>query len=109
MSTTKHYVNESGKYLGGFGDGAEPPDGAISVPAPINGLDTWDGANWIAYTPTQAELEAELDALVSQIDKGRSLLRALAIEVFKLARVNNPNLTPTQFKKRIRNNAEGFK
>lgn len=62
--------------------------------------------------PTQAEIDAaqeeELDALVSEIDTGKSLLRALGVEVFKLAKVADPTLTPAQFKKRIRNTAEGF-
>ena len=50
---THHYVDESGIYIGGFGDGATPPDGAIKVfRGPKNGNDTWDGIKWNDYIPT---------------------------------------------------------
>ena len=45
MSTT-HFADAQGVYLGGFGDGAVPPEGAVEVPAPPHGLATWDGAGW---------------------------------------------------------------
>ena len=49
MSDTKHYVDENGVYLGGFGDGAEPPEGSRKVHAPKHGKDIWDGNKWMYY------------------------------------------------------------
>ena len=50
--TTTHFVDGQGKYLGGFGDGAEPPTGSIEVPAPTHGFDTWDGTAWNTPVPS---------------------------------------------------------
>ena len=47
MSTT-HYSDANGVYLGGFGDGATPPAGAIERPAPNAASDTWNGSAWVA-------------------------------------------------------------
>ena len=44
--TTKHYVNDAGQYIGGFGDGAKAPVGAIEVPEPPHGKAIWDGSSW---------------------------------------------------------------
>lgn len=57
---------------------------------------------------TQAEQDAEIDALVKDIDTGKSLLRSLATEVFQLAKVADPTLTPAQFKRRIRDRVAGY-
>jgi len=46
MSTT-HFADAQGVYLGGFGDGAVPPEGAIEVTEPPHGAAVWDGAAWI--------------------------------------------------------------
>ena len=46
MSTT-HYSDAQGNYLGGFGDGAEPPVGGIERPAPAAASDTWNGSEWV--------------------------------------------------------------
>ena len=51
MTTTKHFADIDGNYIGGFGDGAEPPKGAISTTAPHHGLDKWDGGGWVPYVP----------------------------------------------------------
>lgn len=34
MPNTRFFVDENGRIIGGFGDGAEPPAGAIGVPEP---------------------------------------------------------------------------
>jgi hypothetical protein len=47
MSTT-HYSDAQGNYIGGFGDGATPPAGAIERPAPNAASDTWNGSAWVA-------------------------------------------------------------
>lgn len=48
---TKYYVDEDGAYLGGY-DGAEPPEGAIEVPAaPAHAADIWLGEAWQTVTP----------------------------------------------------------
>jgi len=40
---TQYFVNEQGRYIGGF-DGAEPPEGAIEVPhPPADARMVWDG------------------------------------------------------------------
>jgi len=66
--STQHYVDSNNNYLGGFGDGAMPPEGSTEVPAPAHGLDTWDGAAWIPYVPDPvlAAIE-ELDITDKQI------------------------------------------
>lgn len=46
--TTTHYRDSDGNYIGGFGDGATPPDGAIQCPAPTRASDTWNGSAWVA-------------------------------------------------------------
>lgn len=44
--STLHFVDADGNYIGGFGDGAIPPDGAIQVEqAPKHGHDKWDHVN----------------------------------------------------------------
>ena len=66
---THHYVVADGVYLGGFGDGATPPDGAIKVPlAPKHGKDVWDGVKWVDYTPTPQpapDINAAIRALIA--------------------------------------------
>lgn len=57
--TTKHYVNDAGQYIGGFGDGAVPPQGAVEVPEPPHGRATWDGAAWHLPVPTPTREEQE--------------------------------------------------
>jgi hypothetical protein len=57
--TTKHYVTPEGVYIGGFGDGAEPPAGAIEVlTAPDHAAQLWRNGAWLAYVPPKAEQEA---------------------------------------------------
>ena len=41
----KHYVDQSGNYLGGWDQ--NPPDGAIEVPVPQDGRQKWDGEQWL--------------------------------------------------------------
>jgi hypothetical protein len=57
--TTQFYVDASGQFLGGFGDGAKPPSGATEVTtAPPSGDYTWSGKKWVAPTPTLADQAA---------------------------------------------------
>lgn len=44
---TLHFVDANGLYLGGFGDGAEPPAGATEVPEPPHGGATWANGAWV--------------------------------------------------------------
>ena len=46
-----HYVDGLGTYLGGFGDGALPPEGAVEVPAPPHGKAVWSGVAWVMPPP----------------------------------------------------------
>lgn len=44
---TKYFVDQSGRYIGGFA-GAEPPVGAIEVPTPPrDARDTYNGTEWV--------------------------------------------------------------
>lgn len=52
--TTTHYVDALGVYLGGFGDGAIPPQDAVEVTEPPHGLAIWQGGAWVF----DAEIEA---------------------------------------------------
>lgn len=55
---------------------------------------------------TQTELDAELDAMVAQMDQNRSFTKGLARIVFKIARgdwsIPQPGLTVAQFKNQIK-------
>lgn len=54
--TTKFYVTKAGAYIGGYGDGAMPPHGAIEVEnAPDHAGQVWDGAEWLAYVPPKEQ------------------------------------------------------
>lgn len=45
--TAKYYVDESGQFLGAFGDGARPEAGGIEVPsAPEHASQIWQGNSW---------------------------------------------------------------
>lgn len=44
---TIFYVDENGVLIGGFGDGAQPPEGALVVPEPPHGSATWTGFEWV--------------------------------------------------------------
>lgn len=52
--TTRFYVDANGDYLGGFGDGAIPPVGAIEVQndPPPSGKHRRVGGAWVAPAPT---------------------------------------------------------
>lgn len=55
--TTEHYVDAQGNYLGGYGDGAEPPEGSKKVPvAPSHGWQSWDGTAWYFKDEVAAEM-----------------------------------------------------
>lgn len=52
----KHYIDVSGKYLGGWD--SNPPAGAKEVPcAPDDYRQVWDGANWSAPRLSRREIE----------------------------------------------------
>jgi len=44
--TTKHFRTAAGVYIGGFGDGAEPPAKSIECPAPGRADAHWTGSGW---------------------------------------------------------------
>lgn len=56
MANTKHYADADGTYLGGFGDGARPPEGAIETPAPLHGKMRWTGSKWVMPLGAAREL-----------------------------------------------------
>lgn len=61
MSSKAYRLNE--KFLGIFGDGAEPPAGAVECDPPEHGADTWNGAAWDTSTRPQPPADPVLDAL----------------------------------------------
>lgn len=96
--------------------------GSVSVPDDMTnrlrrGLAEWEAAGNViaAYDPpTQQEIDAaqqaELDSLVTEMQRNRSLAKGLAVTLFKLlkgrytqAQINNA--TPATFLTEIRNNA----
>ena len=53
--TIRYYVDEAGKFLGVFGDGARPASTApyFQVPTPPeDGRDIWDGKDWVSPIPS---------------------------------------------------------
>lgn len=65
---TKYFVDEQGRYLGGY-DGAEPPEGAIEVPLPpADARMVWDGSQF-----------GEVAALVPQVVTRRQARQALLL------------------------------
>ena len=79
--TTKFYVTTAGAYIGGFGDGAEPPSGAIEVAIPPDHADqVWSGTVWLAYVPPKerqkearaAAYRAESDPLFFMSQRGEA-------------------------------------
>ncbi|WP_320179665.1 DUF4376 domain-containing protein [Roseovarius pacificus] len=58
---TKHFVDANGVYIGGFGDGAAAPVGAIEVSRPPSAFHSWNGENWIPPAPNSEQVDAERD------------------------------------------------
>ena len=54
------------------------------------------------------KIEAENIKQSNEIDQGKSITRALAVEVFKLMKASDPTLTPLQFKQKIKANLDSF-
>lgn len=55
---TKYFVDEAGNYIGGF-DGANPPAGAIEIPAPPpHGWMVFINNVWVMPPEKQAILDA---------------------------------------------------
>jgi len=55
--TTTHYSDAQGNYIGGFADGAQPPEGAIERPAPPRADAVWNGIGWAVPQAPQPTLE----------------------------------------------------
>lgn len=55
--TTKFYIDANGAFLGGFGDGAEPPEGAVEVMVePPSGTAVWQDGAWAEVQPVPASI-----------------------------------------------------
>ncbi len=52
--TTLHFVDANGVYLGGFGDGAAAPQGAVEVTEPPHGLAAWQNGAWVFDATAEA-------------------------------------------------------
>lgn len=76
MSDTRYFVDNSGRYVGAFGDGAEPPAGSFEVPQPPDhGFDSWSFVNkrWVPWErPAEKKrleaYEKELGSIGDQFD-----------------------------------------
>jgi len=55
--TTTHYSDAQGRYVGGFADGAQPPEGAIERPAPPRADAVWGGSGWAVPQSPEPTLE----------------------------------------------------
>lgn len=55
--TTQHFADTSGRYIGGFSDGALPPRGSVETPAPPTAWHLWNGSEW-AVNPSALATEA---------------------------------------------------
>jgi hypothetical protein len=68
--TTTHYSDAQGNYIGGFADGAQPPEGAIERPAPPRADAVWGGSGWAvpqSPQPTVEEQRAQWSAAAVQL------------------------------------------
>ena len=54
------------------------------------------------------KIEAENIRQSNRLSDGRSIIRALGVEVFKLAKAAEPTLTAQQFKERIKTSLDSF-
>ena len=95
------------------------PDGVTlvdHVDGAALGQDFINGAVVLPTPKTAEELETERLLSIearnieqsNQIDQGRSITRALAVEVFKLMKASDPTLTPLKFKQQIKANLDSF-
>lgn len=68
--TTRYYVDQQGRYLGGF-NGAEPPQGSIEVPdAPSDAKQIWNGTVWSAApVDRQMVLKSTVQARIIEAGK----------------------------------------
>lgn len=64
---TQFYAPPQGGRPRGFGDGANPPPGWVSVPAPVHGQDVWD-AQAGAYVPHTPPLLDRLTSIIEAMD-----------------------------------------
>ena len=66
---TQYFIDNQGKYIGGF-DGAEPPRNSIEIPNPPNdGRDIFDfnTKQWIPYQPSVKELIMPTDPDMARV------------------------------------------
>jgi hypothetical protein len=67
---TKFYVDADGRYLGGY-EGAEPPAGAIEVPAPpADARQVWGGGAWSETPPLVPEMVTMFQARAALMEAG---------------------------------------
>lgn len=107
---TQYFVDNTGKYLGGF-DGVEPPVGSIEVPfAPDDARQLWQNGAWQPYTPDYSAFDAaELNRALTEPG---SIVRALALimfdEINKLrVKGGDPAYTLNQFRNALVNKMRG--
>jgi hypothetical protein len=68
--TTRYYVDEQGRYLGGF-NGTDGPEGAIEVPdAPSDATQIWSGTAWSA-APVDRQMVLKSIVQARIIDAGK--------------------------------------
>ena len=85
--TTKHFVDEAGNYIGGYGDGAVPPAGSVEVfVSPPHGSATWDGTVWFFSD----------EAAASIVRMERDLLLVSVVDVVSLNPLRWNSLSPAE-------------
>lgn len=58
---TRFYTDKSGAYIGGFDDGAVPPEGSIEHSEPPHGRAVWTDNGWVVpFDPVKARQTASL-------------------------------------------------
>lgn len=82
--STEHYVDSQGNYIGGFGDGAQPPEGSTLAPsAPPSGAHTLVSGAWVPPPITEAMVDAEAqrrtDAILPAERRDEISLHGLAL------------------------------
>lgn len=91
MPDTRYFVDSSGRYIGGFSNGAELPAGSFEVPQPPDhGFDSWSFVNkrWVPWErPAEVKrLDAYQSELGSAGDQFDAIFKAVSILIPELVK-----------------------